>query len=113
VAQTLGIRKDALNDLDLLDFDEVIVETTSSGNINIIGADSAVKKLKSERPHWFGSKVGRNVNGNTGDVIDDGIKKLTLKDVRTAEEKARKSRSKDDEDAYKKLLFQYRDQLRA
>lgn len=56
-----GINPASLQDLDLLDFDELRVETTSTGKINVFGAPAAVQKLKSIRPHWF-SKPTPGVN---------------------------------------------------
>jgi hypothetical protein len=48
-----GINPASLDDLDILDFDEVSVETTSQGKILVNGADLAIGKLKTLRPHWF------------------------------------------------------------
>lgn len=52
-ASKAGINPSSLDDLDLLDFDEVNVETTSQGKILIHGADAAILRLKTLRPHWF------------------------------------------------------------
>jgi len=52
-ANKAGINPLSLDDLDLLDFDEVQVETTSQGKILINGADAAIMRLKTLRPNWF------------------------------------------------------------
>lgn len=64
-AMKLGIRDEALSDLGLLDSSTVITETTSTGNVNILGASEFVEQLKQTRPHWFrqqGAPVINNGN---------------------------------------------------
>lgn len=48
-----GINPISLDDLDLIDFPELVVETTSTGKILVTGADAAILKLKTLRPNWF------------------------------------------------------------
>lgn len=52
-AQKSGINPVGLDDLDLFDFSEVSVETTNQGKIIVHGADAAILRLKTLRPHWF------------------------------------------------------------
>lgn len=103
-----GIRKEALNDLELLDFDEhVAIETTNTGKINIIGAEAAIKNLKAQKPHWFGKSSG-HVNSDDPEVVSgEGI---TMKKVMDAQAEARKS---GDWTKYKGLLQQYQSQKSA
>jgi len=61
-AMRLGIRQEALEDLSLLSSDEVIVEATSQGNLNIVGAQEFAEKIKQTRPYWFQQKAAANVN---------------------------------------------------
>ena len=52
----LGINKSALNDINLLkgEMDNFVqIETTSTGNINVLGSSEFVENLKETRPHWF------------------------------------------------------------
>ena len=88
-AMANGIRKEALDDLELLDFDDhVVVETTNTGKINILGAEAAVKKLKAQKPHWFGKSTG-HVNSDNPEVVSgEGI---TMKKVMEAQAEARKT----------------------
>ncbi len=51
-----GIRETALEDIDLLPLDDVQVETTSTGKINVLGADKFIDRLKTTRAHWFNDK---------------------------------------------------------
>lgn len=60
-----GIRENALEDLSMLNTDDVIVETTSTGRVNVVGADEFVSKLKSVKSHWF-AKSAPNINNSTG-----------------------------------------------
>lgn len=66
-AMKMGIRKEALYDLDLLDKSDVEVETTDRGNVNILGAEEFVNEIKATRPHWFqdmGAPVVNTANPN-------------------------------------------------
>lgn len=105
-AMAAGIRKEAVNDLELLDFSDVQIETTSTGRINILGADKAVDRLKTLKPHWFGGK-GNKVNSDVPDVQTGG--QITMKQINEAEEKAKKS---GDYAPYKQVLAKFRQQLR-
>lgn len=57
-----GIRPEAIDDLDMLANDEVEIETTSTGKINILGADSFVEKVKAIKPYWFQELTAPTVN---------------------------------------------------
>lgn len=100
-----GIRKEALNDLELIDFnDDVAIETTSTGRINVVGADSAIKKLKAQRPYWFGKSMGAVNTDSPGETTSQAV---TLDAVMKAQDKARKTQ---DWTEYKKVFAAYRQQ---
>lgn len=85
-----GIRKEALSDLELLDFsDDVAIETTSTGRINVIGAEAAIKRLKADRPYWFGKSMG-SINPGSPEIVDGGGE-ITLDMVMKAQASANKS----------------------
>ena len=105
-ALAAGIRKEAVSDLELLDLSEVQIETTSTGRINIIGADKTVDRLKTLKPHWFGNK-GNKVNSDIPDVQTSGS--VTMKQIYEAEKKAKES---GDYAPYKQALIKYKQQLR-
>lgn len=97
-----GIRQDALRDLELIDFDnDVAIETTSTGKINILGADSAIKKLKSERPYWFGKSIGK-VNSDVPESVQGA--EITLDKLIEIQSQARSSGNWK---AYEAALAQY------
>lgn len=106
-----GIRKEALNDLELIDFDDdIAIETTSTGKINVIGAEAAVKKLKAQRPYWFGKSIS-GVNTDSPDVVTgEGV---TIDKVMEAQAKWRKSKSQTDMKNYQTLMEAYQKQGRA
>ena len=85
-----GIRAEALNDLGLIGLQDVVVETTSTGRVNVLGADRFIDNLKTIRPHWFG-KANLNVNGNlpgskTGAVANESeLIKLSLEAQKTGD----------------------------
>lgn len=100
-----GIRPEALRDLELIDFEnDVAIETTSTGKINVIGSENAIKKLKAERPYWFGKSVGK-INTDTPETVDG--KPVTIDMVMKEQENARKS---GDWNAYKNMLLKYQAQ---
>ena len=68
-----NIRKEALDDLDMIDMSSVVVETTDQGRYNVLGADSFVDNLKALKPHWF--------NDGTPPVVNNGIGSFDGKDV--------------------------------
>ena len=78
-AMKAGIRESALDDLDLLQFSEVNVETTSTGRINVLGADKAVERIKATRPFWFEDKKAPAID-TTNPKVSKG-QKLNMKDI--------------------------------
>lgn len=74
-----GIRDSALEDIDLLPLDEVVVETTNTGKINVLGADKFVDRLRTTRPHWFQDKSDPKVATSTPSTTKPS--KVDAKDV--------------------------------
>lgn len=83
-----GVRKEALDDLELFPFDDVVVEHTSTGRVNVLNAKEAIDRLKLTKPYLFGSKRV-NVNPSGPDVVSGG--KITYEQVKKADEEARKT----------------------
>lgn len=108
-ASRLGLRKEAVSDLDLLSLDGVNIETTSTGKINVLGADSFVEKLKQAKPHWFSSSQPPNVNTSSPRVVEGGGP-VTVDMILAAEKEAKKS---GDYSKYHQLHKQFRTQPRA
>lgn len=70
------------SDLDGFDFDGVELETTSTGKINVIGADSWVETLKSQKPHWFKDSTPADVNNSFGgNRAPDKPKELSAREL--------------------------------
>lgn len=104
-----GINPAALPDLELIDFDELVVETTSTGKILVSGQDRAIAKLKTLRPHWF-SKSVTSINPTTPSttVVPNGV--VTIADLNAAELQYKKTKSELDRRAYQELIFKYKSQ---
>lgn len=68
----LGIRPEALSDLEMLDLEQIQIETTSTGKINVLGADKFAERLKTTKPHWFQEKKTTTVNTDATRVFDTG-----------------------------------------
>lgn len=75
-----GMLKEGLDDLEVFDFDEISVETTSRGKILVSGADQAIENLKKRRPHWFGSKPP-SVNPASPELQTPTNGSVTLQDL--------------------------------
>lgn len=111
-AQKQGLNPASLPDLELLDFDEVSVETTSTGKILVSGQDRAIAKLKTLRPHWFSTNVP-SVNPSTPNVgrMNSGL--VTVADLNAAETQYSKTKSDSDKKAYFDLIMKYKTQNRS
>ena len=68
-----NIRPEALDDLDMVALDSVVVENTDQGRQNVIGADHFVEKLKAAKPHWFNDSTPPS--GNFAEGNFDGAEK--------------------------------------
>lgn len=87
----LGLRPEAISDLEMLDLEDVNIETTSTGKINVLGADKFAERLKTRKPHWF-DKPKPVVNGGGNRVHDSSSgEKVTVQQVIDAEKEGRKS----------------------
>lgn len=104
-----GIRKEALDDLDLYEFAEVQIETTSLGNFNVVGVQTAVEALKLRKPYLFGKKSG-NLNGGLPDVVTAGS--VTIDQVMKAADKARIENSPEAKAEYSRLTKIFNQQRR-
>lgn len=69
-ASKFNLRPEAISDLESLDLSEIQIETTSTGKINVLGADKFAERLKTLKPHWFQDKSAPNVNTSTQRVHD-------------------------------------------
>jgi hypothetical protein len=87
----LGIRPEAISDLEGLDLSRVQIETTSTGKINVLGAGDFAERLKANKPHWFTDKSGPNVNTNGTRVLDTNGAEVTVQSLLEAEREGKKT----------------------
>jgi len=106
-AMKAGVLDTALDDIDLLNWNDVEVETTSTGRINVIGADDAVKRLKTLKPHWFGKSVGK-VNSKIPETTKQNSDVVTLEKIVKLRKEAMQS---GDYSTYESAHKQYQAQL--
>ena len=59
--------------------DDVIVEATSTGRHNVLGADKFVERLRAERPKMFIDPKAPNINNSTGSYKQSG--QISAKDL--------------------------------
>lgn len=101
-----GIRKESIADLGILDYPEVKLDTDNEGNFLVDGADKAVQRLKTLRPHWFQSAAPQvnaqspSVTGTGGSVSWDDLKKL--------ESEYKKNPNSANTEKYKSALLSYK-----
>lgn len=107
--QKLGLRAEALSDLEMLDLEQVQIETTNTGKINVLGAERFAERLKSLKPHWFATQTAPSVNTNGTRVLDSGGA-ITPKMLLDAEKEGRKS---GDMSKYQTLFKSYQTQRAA
>lgn len=103
-AMKLGIRKEALDDLDMLSLDSVDIETTSTGRVNILNANVFAENLKIQKPHWFG-KRSSNFNSSEPEITPMGAVSLDM--IKKAEQEYKKT---GDSTKYEALLRKYKQQ---
>ena len=100
-----GLRPEALVDLELIDLSDVVVETTSTGKINVLGSDKFAERLKTLRPHWFTDKPP--VVYSSGVKILDPTGPVSLDQLYAVEKECKKS---GDMTKYKEAFNKYTEQ---
>lgn len=107
VALAKGLREEAIEDLDTIDYgDEVKVEVTSQGRYIVHGADEFVETLRNKKPHWFKKGNPPNPNAGGGGAAPRGDGEVTARDVVEAELQWKKGKIGKDE--YVKVFDRYR-----
>lgn len=85
-AMKLGLRNEALKDLEFMEMDTLEIDTKESGVMEVKGVDSWAGDLKKIRPHWFNQGKAPVVNtggggaGNTPVITGE----ITQKDYQEA-----------------------------
>ena len=103
----LGIRPEALSDLEGLDLEDLQVETTSTGKINVLGASEFARRLKTTKPHWFTDQKSTKINPGGSRIIDSG-EAVTPAMIYEAEKKGKKSGDLSEYNELNKKYFQQR-----
>jgi len=80
-----GMLPEALDDLDLLDLDSIVVETTDAGRYAVHGVKEFVEKLKTNKAHWFKKADGPTVDSGGGGAPPKEPGPVTAQDVIKAE----------------------------
>lgn len=84
-----GLRKEAMDDLEsLFNYEQLQVEVTSTGRVNILGVDQAVERFKTVKAYLFGGPPP-NVNLNTPGVTTQGP--VNIGDLAKLEKEAKQS----------------------
>lgn len=101
-ALNTGIRKDAIKHLEKFGTDGVEIETTSTGRINVLGADQFVARLKAEAPYLFDVK-GSKVNAESPSMI--GKSEITIEKLNELRDHWKKT---GDSAPYQAALLEFR-----
>ena len=113
-AQKQGLNPASYSDLELLDFPELVVETTNAGKILVSNAQAAIAKLKATRPHWFTTQVtpiNPQVPRTNTPTVPQGDA-VTMKDIEEAEKAYKLSGKHEDAEKLKSLIFKFKTQGR-
>lgn len=105
-AMQAGIRKESIADLRMIDFPEIKLETNSEGEIVVIGADKAIHRLKSTRPHWF-QTAAPNVNSSSPVVTGDS-NKTSFESVKAIQEAYKKNPNPANAEKLKGAILQFK-----
>lgn len=103
-----GIRKESIPDLRLIDFPEIRLEANSEGEFTASGADKAIQRLKTLRPHWF-QNAAPSVNSSSPVVTGDGGQ-LTADAVMKLQSEYNKNPNAANADKLKGAIFQFKKQ---
>lgn len=104
-----GINPVSIPDLELLDFAEVVAES-SNGRVVVSGVEAAITALKAKRPNWF-SGVVPNVNSSTPQgTVNSPNGNVTLADVKAAETKYYQTKSDSDKKTYEEIIKRFKAQ---
>lgn len=106
IAASNGIRKEALSILEGMDLDGVDIEKTSTGRINVLGAETFVSSLKSKMPFLFENKSAK-INAESPQV-SNGNGPITYEKLMELKEEWKKT---GDSAAYAKALQMYKQQI--
>lgn len=107
-AMALGLRSEAVDDLDTLDLSELQVETTNTGRMSVLGVDKFAERLKTQKPHWFADRKPVQINTRQQSSSDDGTAPITAGQLLAAEKEAAKGGEHDAK--YKDLFKRYQQQ---
>lgn len=108
-AQDAGIRREAVDDLELYDFPEVFIETTSTGRSQVIGAKEAIENLKVKKPFLF-EKRSSSLNSGSPSVVSGGS--ITIEQVKQAQMEYSKTKSSAALQKYQDVVQKFRAQQR-
>lgn len=98
-ALSAGLRKEAIDDLDRLDFPEIKLETNSEGVIIVSGADKAVMRLKSLKSYMFNSAAPA-VSTQSPQVTNSGTN-ISWAEFKKIESEYKKSPTRENENKLK------------
>jgi hypothetical protein len=106
-ALKLGLREEAVSDLESMEFKDIMVEETSRGRLIVHGAKAAAEKLKSSKSHWFSDPKVPVVNGSIPPVKAGADGKITLDELNKISAEAKKT---GDYSVYKQKLLLFKQQ---
>lgn len=81
-----GIRQEALEDLRLFNTDNIIVETTSTGNANVLGGREFVESLKQSKPYLFVDSTAPKINTTIASGVVES-KEMSISELLKLEKK--------------------------
>lgn len=103
----IGLDPATIRDVErLVDLDEIEVELTSTGRVNVLNAKEVAAKFKAKSPYYFQNTSKPNLNPTIPTVISPTT--VTLEAVTAAEKEFYKNRTPENERKYKELVLAYK-----
>ncbi len=99
-----GIRPEAIEDLELIDYKSKVMIDNADGKIKVTGTTSFIESLRNQKPHWFGTPKA-SVNGTIPQVVNGSSQTVTLEDLKKLKTEAAKDKTK--WPVYEKAFKQY------
>jgi hypothetical protein len=86
--------------------DDILVEGTTTGKINVLNAKQVLEGLKLKKPYLFNTQKSVGINTQTPSVMTSN--EVTMDQVMEAQSKYNKTKRKEDAQVYQDLLLKYK-----
>lgn len=90
--------------------DEVEVEYTSTGRVNVLNAERVAQNFKTQNPLLFQAPSAPGINTNSPQVVGNGAGKVTIDQINALSKKYAETKNPKDAENYKNAIIAYKTQ---